>query len=85
MPPVACSACAASCGESGAVAERIRSTGGSATPESSRFLRWNGVVTSARGCGTEASAAATSAGKKGRPLSKAAPPSIASNTDDSRP
>jgi hypothetical protein len=82
---MACSACSASCGDSGAVAERMRSTGGSAMPESSSVFRWNGVVTSARGRGTEASVCATSAGKKGRPLSNAAPPSMASSADDSSP
>jgi len=48
-------------------------------------LRWKGVVTSARGRGTEASVLATSAGKNGRPLSKIAPPSMASSTEDSSP
>ena len=58
----AASACCASCGDSGAVADSTRSTGGSATPDRSSAFRCNGVVTSARGRGSAASASAMSAG-----------------------
>ena len=62
LPPNAVSACAASCGDSGAVAHSVSASGGKGTPARSSVLRWNGVVTSARGTGSRASACAMSAG-----------------------
>ena len=77
-------ACASSTGR-GAVADSIAATGGNAMTDSTSARRCTGVVTSTRGAGTSASAAATSAGKKGRPACTPAPPSNGSSTDISMP
>ena len=59
--------------------------GGNAMPDSTSARRCTGVVTSTRGAGTAASAAATSAGKNGRPACTPTSPSSGITTDSSMP